>query len=56
MSKRELAEILFEMSMDMDWMDYADSKEPAIQELENDLEKTGSALNCALESIAMSFA
>lgn len=52
MSKRELAEILYEMSKDMDWMDYEDSRESAINKLESELEETGETLGLALERIA----
>ena len=55
MSNQELAEILFEMSMDMDWMDYEDSRESTVNQLESDLEEIGEALRGALERIAMPY-
>ena len=56
MDKRTLAEILFEMSMDMDWMDYEEAKDPAVNRLESELKKTDEALIWVLERIAMPFA
>lgn len=56
MSKRELAELLYEMCMDMDWMDYEETKEPAVNRLESELRKTDEALIWVLERIAMPFA
>lgn len=56
MDKRTLAEILFEMSMDMDWMDYEEAKEPAVNRLESELRKADEALIWVLKRIAMPFA
>lgn len=48
MSKRELAEILYEMSMDMDWMDYEETKERDVDYLESVVDRCEETFKCAL--------
>lgn len=48
MGKRELAEILFEMSKDMDWMDYEETKERDVDYLESVVDGCEEAFKFAL--------
>lgn len=50
MSKRELAEILYEAGLDMDWMDYEDTREAEICKLTAELENA-ETLSMALAQI-----
>lgn len=50
MSKRELAEVLYEAGLDMDWQDYEETREADIQSLTVELEKADTVA-MALEQI-----
>ena len=51
MNEREIAEKLYFMAMDMDWMDYEDAKEEIIQSLAKDVENAGESLRWILDRI-----
>ena len=51
MNAREIAEKLYEMAMDMDWLDYEDTRETVISEIAGDIEKSGESLLWVLERI-----
>lgn len=50
MSKRELAEILYEACLDMDWMDYEETRDDDIMTLTAELENA-ETLSMALAQI-----
>ena len=56
MSNREIAETLYQMAMDMDWTDYEDVKDKAINKLESELENISGDFRWILERIAMPMA
>lgn len=51
MNGREIAEKLYLMAMDLDWMDYEDTREETIQTLADEIENAGENLRQILERI-----
>ena len=53
MNAQEIANIIFNMSLDMDYADYIEFAEDEIESIAQEIEASGDALKQALEMIAL---